>query len=390
MEGLSLRNTGIQLAGILARGSQRSQACCRYYGVPLYTRFQDLPSDIDAACVVVRGSLLGGAGSELARSLMQRGIHVVQEHPLHHDELAECLRVARACRVQYQLNMFYSNLPAVDRFVRTTRELLKNRRPVYVDAAASFQVVHALFDILRRLLGRVRPWGFCATQVSATVRSLSGGEMPFRSLDGVLGGIPVSIRIQNQIDVSDPDGGSYLFHRITLGTEAGELTLATTHGPVIWNARPDVPREVRDADSRCLFVQSPGSPGNTCTAVLASPDVGSQRSTFVRHWPEAALRAVLDLRRAIFNGDDPLRLGQSQLAICRVWQDLTTELGPPQLTRRNVLPSPLSNKEFDALQAAAGKCSQEIVELPADSLERLGQAGHREENNGRGVNTTIA
>ena len=49
-------------------------------------------ADVDIACVVVSGGINGGPGAELARALMARGIHVLQEHPLHHDELADCLR----------------------------------------------------------------------------------------------------------------------------------------------------------------------------------------------------------------------------------------------------------------------------------------------------------
>lgn len=57
-----------ELAGVVAAGSERSRACARRYGAPLYTDPEQLPDDIDMACVVIRGGLLGGRGSELARA----------------------------------------------------------------------------------------------------------------------------------------------------------------------------------------------------------------------------------------------------------------------------------------------------------------------------------
>ncbi|MBK3558799.1 Gfo/Idh/MocA family oxidoreductase [Streptomyces sp. MBT56] len=84
-----------RLVGILARGSARSAALAEEYGVPLYDAVEQLPDDVDAACVVVSTAVGGGRGAELAKELLERGIHVLQEHPVHPDELAECLRVAR-------------------------------------------------------------------------------------------------------------------------------------------------------------------------------------------------------------------------------------------------------------------------------------------------------
>jgi len=55
----------------------------------LYTDLNDLPRDIDAACVVVKSSVLGGKGTDLAIGLMNKGIHVLLEQPVHHNDLSE-------------------------------------------------------------------------------------------------------------------------------------------------------------------------------------------------------------------------------------------------------------------------------------------------------------
>src|SRR5205085_2139601 len=79
--------------------------------------------------------LIGGPGVDIAKALMARGLHVLQEHPLHYDELADCLRTARKNKVTYHLNPFYTNTAPVRRYIGAVRELLRDRPPLYVDAA---------------------------------------------------------------------------------------------------------------------------------------------------------------------------------------------------------------------------------------------------------------
>lgn len=72
------------MGGILARGSDNAVACAQGYNVPLYTDINQLPHNgINVACVVVRSTVVGGQGTKLANDLLMRGIHVIQEHPVH-------------------------------------------------------------------------------------------------------------------------------------------------------------------------------------------------------------------------------------------------------------------------------------------------------------------
>jgi len=66
---------GLELAGIVARGSARARQLAHAFGVFLYTDINQLPDDIDIACVVVRSTIVGGCGSTLAEVLLKRGIH---------------------------------------------------------------------------------------------------------------------------------------------------------------------------------------------------------------------------------------------------------------------------------------------------------------------------
>lgn len=355
-------DAGFELAGVLAQGSARSRACAAAYGVPLFTDPAQLGDDVDAACVVVRSGFLGGRGTELARALLARGIHVLQEHPVHHDELAACLREARRRGVVYQLNSFYVHLEPVRRFLAAARELLARQAPLWVDASCGFQVGYALLDILGAALGTVSPWRF-ADPVQPPVHAAAGGGPPaFRSLAGAIGGVPVTLRIQNQLDASDPDNFAHLLHRVTLGTEGGNLMLVSTHGPILWSDRPRIPRGVRDPSGSLLFREE-GFDGEAeaTSRVLGPATAPGHKTIFTSLWPGAVRVALAGLRRAILEGTDPLERGQYHLALCRMWQEIAARLGPPDLVRLDV-PRALSTDDLAAIERAAGALGAGAVE----------------------------
>jgi pyochelin biosynthesis protein PchG len=323
------------LAGILARGSRRSRSCAEHYGVPLYDAPERLPADIDIACVVVGAGLNGGPGAELAMALMARGIHVLQEHPLHHDELADCLRAARRHGVVYHLNTHYVHVRPVRRFVAAATELFRRQRPLFVDATCAFQVVYSLFDILGEALGSVRPWAFgTPPDRPAELDRLSGGSAPFRTLDGLIAGVPFTLRVQNQLDPGDPDNHAHLLHRITVGSEGGHLSLVETHGPVLWSARPRIPEGMTAA---VALDQAPGEGfDRPSTAALGPAEAPSFQEVVGSLWPAAVGRALGELHRTIRDGEDAARHGQRHLTLCRLWQDVTGRLGPPDLIHHDI------------------------------------------------------
>jgi pyochelin biosynthesis protein PchG len=349
-----------ELAGILAHGSARSLACARHYGVPLYTDIDTLPGDIELACVVIRGGLLGGRGGDVARALMSRGIHVLQEHPLHHDELAECLRTAARAGVVYHLNSFYVNTAPVRHFLGAAAELLRRQPARYVDAACGFQVAYSLLDILGQTLGGVRPWALEPAPIAA---SDTARDVPFRSLDGVIAGVPVTLRIQNQMDPADPDNYAHLLHRVTLGTEAGNLTLVATHGPTCWSPRPDFPKQVQDAATGTPHFADGDDSGDgvrddhlnvPSVTILGPTEAPSYRRVFDTVWPAGVGYALSRLYAAARAGEKPLRRGQYHLTLCQLWQDITAQLGPPELVTSQP-PRPFAPTDVDALAVAAAK-----------------------------------
>ncbi|WP_405407724.1 Gfo/Idh/MocA family oxidoreductase [Streptomyces sp. NBC_01124] len=327
------RRPGYTLAGILSRGSAASRAYAESLGVPFHTDVGDLPDGIDAACVAVGSSISGGRGTELARALMDRGIHVLQEHPVHLTELTGNLTHARRRGVQYRLNTHYPHVAPVRAFVDAARRLVARQRPLFVDAATPVHLMHPLVDILGRATGTLRPWRFAdPAPLPAGI-----GPQPFRSLHGVFAGVPLTLRVHHQLDPSDRDNHALHWHRISLGTEGGVLTLADTHGPVLWSPRLHIGR---DADRRfVLDGAGTGRLGLGTTAVIGN--TGTFRTVFSDLWPEAIGTALDGLREAVAEGGDALRAGQYDLAVCRIWTDLAARLGPPEIVRP-ATPRPLA------------------------------------------------
>lgn len=327
------RRPGYAPAGILSRGSAASRAYAERLGVPHYTHTDDLPADIDAACVAVSSAISGGGGTELARALMDRGIHVLQEHPVHLTELTENLTHARCRGVQYRLNTHYPHVSPVRGFIDAARRLVAQQRPLFVDAATPIHLMHPLVDILGRAMGTLRPWRFAdPAPLPAAI-----GPQPFRSLHGMLAGVPLTLRVHHQLDPSDRDNHALHWHRISLGTEGGVLTLADTHGPVLWSPRLHVGR---DTDRR-FVLDGPGTGrlGLGTTAVVGT--TGTFRTVFTDLWPEAVGSALDGLREAVEQGGDALRTGQYDLTVCRIWTDLAARLGPPEIVRP-ATPRPLA------------------------------------------------
>lgn len=323
LAALARPGSPFELAGILARGSARSVALAERYGVPLYRDVDDLPAGTDAACVAVRAGVVGGPGSAIAAALVDRGVHVLQEHPVHADELADLLRAARRRGVVYRLNNHYLHVDAVRRFVDGARAQLRYGPPRYLDAATGVQVAYALVDILGRALPSLRPWAFAASPWPPELRRLTGAPPPLHPLYGVLGGVPLTLRVHNQLDPDDPDNHAHLLHRISLGTDTGNLTLLNTHGPVLWSPRLHVAGTGDGTGDPHLALPS--------AATLGDPGGPAFTDVIGTVWPAAMASALAGFGAAVRAGDDPMRLGQYHLTTTRIWQQLTTELGQPEL-----------------------------------------------------------
>lgn len=354
LQALARAQADYELVGILSRGNAYSRACAAHYGVPLYEAVEQVPDDVDIACVVVRSGATGGAGSELAQHLLRRGIHVLQEHPVHHREIAACMQAARQGQAAYAVNTLYPNILAIRRFLAVAGYLREQQGLAYIDAACNSQVAYPLLEILGRLAGGLRPWVFAAPATGV-------GAQPFTRLNASFNGVPISLRIQNQVHPQDPDNHSFLLHRLEVGCEAGVLSLGDTHGPVLWNPRLHAPRDNTDR----LIMAGPGSERLAGpTMVVLDPQIpANYHQVFNQLWPDAVSLALGELCRDI---DDParrLRSGVWATEVSMAWREMNGLIGMPELIEPRV-PRALSLAELHArADAVQPPCGDDTAQL---------------------------
>src|SRR5262249_4334504 len=127
--------------------------------------------------------------------------------------------------------------------------------PSFFHVTATDRSLYATLDILRRALVSFAPSEF----------HLISRSFPFTTVQGVIGGVPVTFHLQHGADrrILLPDAWpDYLVdHRITVGFPSGTLTLLSMNGPVVWNAnlnclaRPAEPLFTIIHESRALTAE---------------------------------------------------------------------------------------------------------------------------------------
>lgn len=335
MQGIQSMPDKFQLVGIVARGSAQAVKCAAEYDVPLIHHIDDIDRDkVDLACVIIRSAIAGGAGTDIANQLLAKGIHVMQEFPVHQSELGTCLRTARQSNCYYEVDGFYADVESVRNFIQAANQILAKSQPAYIDAACSLQMLYPLVDILGKALGGFRPWSF---QLLSPPQ-----EGQFCSFSGQIRGIPLFLRVQNQINPKDPDNHMHVMHRITIGTNSGNLQLTDTHGLVLWNPKMHVERT-----SDGVMALSGMEPFfKLKVSELISPDKNATyQQVFSEIWTASVGHSLCRFRDKILAKKKDQAYVQYQLTACQVWQDIAKLLGHAQhITGQN--PKPLGLTDF--------------------------------------------
>ena len=351
----ALRSAGerFQLAGILASGSPRSRALATALKVPLFHSVDELPEGaIDLACVVIRSSIVGGSGTAIAQQLLERKVHVLQEHPVDPRDLASLTDCARRMGVRYHLNTLYPHLSAPRAFIDYVARWREARRrtsalPAYVELTTSVQLLYSTLDISFRALGEHA--GFVVSAPApldeAVAAALRGARPPFKALHGVIGGLPFRLNLQSYLDMNDPDHHSLVMHRVAIGGSEGSATLLNSFGPVTWTHSIYAPSYQRNdehasfllhpevqAESR--FLTQPTAcelhPGGAPLAELARGEI-----------PDAILRALNEQADSIESG--VAAAWQSEAAIValgRAWLSTMQRAGMPENRQLREPPAP--------------------------------------------------
>ncbi|HKH50045.1 MAG TPA: Gfo/Idh/MocA family oxidoreductase [Thermoanaerobaculia bacterium] len=220
--------SGLRLAGILARGSGRSQALARQWGVPLWRSPDEIPQGaVDAACVAVGWP----AGRELALAFLRRGVPVLAEHPMEPGDVEEALAAAREHGTVFHLNSHYADLETVQPFLAACAAARQRSRPLFVSAMSNPRALYSCVDLLARALGTLQPF---------EIRSIvPGGTLPpLVPLQGTAAGIPLLLQCHRLVSAVDDGSAAWTSHHVVIGFAEGHLILGDNVGPVIWVGAP--------------------------------------------------------------------------------------------------------------------------------------------------------
>ncbi|MBF4998068.1 Gfo/Idh/MocA family oxidoreductase [Nocardia sp. BSTN01] len=310
-EALAAPESPMRLAALVATGSARSTELAARLGVPLFTDLDDLP-EVGMAVVVVRSGIVGGTGSAISARLLERGIHVLQEQPVHTREILELSKAAAQHGAHYAVNDFYGSTEPARQYIRLAQRLSRLTPIRYAHARCAVQVAYPLFTMLAEIIPRLVP---------AHVDALPAQrKTPFAQVRLTLDDVPVDLLIDNTLCAEDPDSYMRLSHEITIGTDAGELTLTHTHGSTVWRQR----RHHTSAD-------------HVVSEVVGRPFEPTVSQIYRDLWPEAVRHAATAFVHAVHTGRNPM--SQRFIRATELWTLVTSAIGPPTLFAPLDMPS---------------------------------------------------
>lgn len=367
LEAIS-RSEEFELAGILVRGSNKAKCCSEKYRTKLYTDIEELPEDIDIACVVVKTNVLGGKGTDLAIRLMKKGINVLLEQPIHYKEIVECYKEARNNNVCFYIGNLYMNLPSAKRFMDLAQIIIEKQKPLYLNVDMATQVSFPLMKILVDIIQNARSWD---------INDVINKDIPFQVLTMKIGDIPVSIRAHNQVDTQVSDNYMHLMYSINLGVPGGCLSLIDTHGPVMWRNRMTIPNYQFIPND--LIRKAPSVMKDNNCRIIGKSEFPSYKEILTEVWPNAILEDIKKIKLCIDNNNQKKLMaeeGSKYLLSSRLWHDVSKALGYPytcEKSERNPLDiEHVINKYYKSLSLKEKykTISRKEVEKCVDSLDR--------------------
>lgn len=312
---------GLELVGLLAQGSPRAKELAQAFGIPLYTSLEQIKEMPDIACIVVRSTVAGGSGTQLARHFLTHGAHVIQEHPLHPDDVRSLQALAQEQGRCYWVNTFYPHALAGRVWLRDAEQLRRclDQGPSIVHATTSRQLLYSTLDLLLLALG---------VDAASVACEVVGSFSDFHCLRLYWPEGEACLLLQRYLDPDDPDMHSLIMHRLLLGWPEGHLSLEASYGPVIWSSSLFVAEHQENAHSlyrRPEILRDP--PGQTC-----SPAPLSWRDCCETAGPEGVGRLLHQLRSHLA-GENALAAchGAHQLAVSYLWQQILRATGNAEI-----------------------------------------------------------
>ncbi len=250
-------------------------------------------------------------------TVLEKGINVIQEHPIDIDDYIMCIKIAQKNCCMYRLNTFYPQLSNVKQFIFLAGKLREKNDVQYINAECSVHVLFPLIDILGRAIGGLRPWKF--ERVEETYKN-----SPFCIIYGSIYNIPICINVQNQMDPSDPENSVLLFHKISLYTECGNLTMIGTNSDIMWEPRI---RKYIAADGGFHLEADDEYLDLPVYEEMHNDEGKCFREMFSDTWPDSIKLFLEDFYRDFYLGKKMDSNAQFLISVCQAWKDLGNSIG---------------------------------------------------------------
>ncbi|MGL5440730.1 MAG: Gfo/Idh/MocA family oxidoreductase [Filifactoraceae bacterium] len=316
LKALEKMDSDFQIVGIVGRGSERTMNFSRKYNVPLYLDVGELPSDVDLACVIVRSEGTGGEGTELCTTLLNMGIHVIQEQPVYQNHLYKCYKLAREKKLIYLTANLYSNLSNIDSFAMYARKLNELSKLEYISASFSTQLSYISLDLL------------AISGISGDLELDSNvikGLGPFDILCGKIGTTPILIEFNNQLNSKFPDYNMHLMYSFKFYYEDGILLINDAYGDVIWRPRTYIKGAKDDVDIGKESIYE----------VLYSLKKTSTLKFFQTYWIDSIKSELIKMKKYIDDGRLNINRVNRELSTSKKWETLQKKAGYAKFIESN-------------------------------------------------------
>lgn len=309
--GLTSGTSPLTLSAILARGSARSRNLARACGVPHVTALADAPPS-DIVIVAVPGE----AGVRLLIEALERGLHVLAEHPVEPADLERALEVAARVDRVLHLNAHWGDIERVTSVVAACRQASHYSAPQHVSVLANPRTLFSCVDIVGRCLGGLEP--FDIRLVAAD------GHSPFAVLAGTVKGVPITVQCQRFTSAVDDGSAALVNHHVLVVYAHGQVSLAEAHGPATWCYGTEAALSMANVEQRPeCWTALPGSAPASIDAF-----VYQQRSA-------ANTLALNRLVQAATHGREyDLQARPYLLGVARAWRAMIDAVGPISMISR--------------------------------------------------------
>lgn len=209
----------LELAGILANGSDRSVRLAEQNGVDLFSDPKQLSQPMDIACVAINQSI----ATPLAMKLMELGCDILIEHPVGATNIARLLDTAENQARFCHINSHFADLPSCEEFIVACRKHNLQHPLHVIQVQCNSRTLFSCLDILMRCFG-------CFELKCLNIQSAGH----YRHCSFLLNNTALSLTYQHWRHAIDDSTDSPLGHQISLTFPHGVLSLPSSLGPCLW------------------------------------------------------------------------------------------------------------------------------------------------------------